>query len=181
MVGSLNGDIADYAHYIEPPATDFEPQKTWTKKGDGKSWGKDKPWKKGERNDQPRAPRNERPQPELIAPAAEIMPVESAAPLAAIESGSESAEQTRSRSSRRRRRSNDRRDRNTENGNEAQQDLQASEVPVCVIWGAEDAVIPAAHAGAIPSAATHVLEGAGHMVQLEKASEVNSLLLAHFG
>jgi ribonuclease E len=76
---------------------------------------------------QPRAPRNERPQPELIAPAAEIMPVESAAPLAAIESGSESAEQTRSRSSRRRRRSNDRRDRNTENGNEAQQDLQASE------------------------------------------------------
>ncbi len=61
------------------------------------------------------------------------------------------------------------------------QDLQASEVPVCVIWGAEDAVIPAAHAGAIPSAATHVLEGAGHMVQLEKASEVNSLLLAHFG
>ena len=51
------GDIADYAHYIEPPAADFEPQKTWTKKGDGKSWGKDKPWKKGERNDQPRAPR----------------------------------------------------------------------------------------------------------------------------
>ncbi len=48
--------------------------------------------------------------------------------------------------------------------------------PVMVIWGAEDEVIPAAHAGAIDGVEPHVLEGAGHMVMMEKASEVNELI-----
>ncbi|MGL4319167.1 MAG: DNA primase [Pseudomonas sp.] len=51
------GDIADYADHIEPPAEqDFEPKKNW-KKGEGKPWKKDGNWKKGGRDDQPRAPR----------------------------------------------------------------------------------------------------------------------------
>ncbi len=49
------GDIADYAHYIEPPAA-FEPQKPWSK-GEGKRDYKDKPWKKAGRDEQARAPR----------------------------------------------------------------------------------------------------------------------------
>lgn len=51
------GDIADYANHIEPPAEqDFEPKKSW-KKGEGKPWKKDGKWKKGDRDEQPRAPR----------------------------------------------------------------------------------------------------------------------------
>ncbi len=53
--------------------------------------------------------------------------------------------------------------------------------PVLVIWGAEDQVIPASHATAAESFAdVHVIEAAGHMVQMEGASEVNRLLVAHF-
>ncbi len=50
------GDIADYANHIEPPQDAFEPKKNW-KKGEGKPWKKDGNWKKGGRDDQPRAPR----------------------------------------------------------------------------------------------------------------------------
>lgn len=55
-------------------------------------------------------------------------------------------------------------------------DLAALGKPVAVVWGAEDAVIPAAHAGAIKGVEPQVLEGAGHMVMMEKASEVNALI-----
>ena len=48
-----------------------------------------------------------------------------------------------------------------------------------MIWGKEDQIIPAAHAGNLPGAKVHVLEGAGHMVFMEKASDVNSLIKAH--
>lgn len=48
-----------------------------------------------------------------------------------------------------------------------------------VIWGAEDAVIPAAHANNIETARVEVIEGAGHMVQMEQAGMVNGLLLGH--
>jgi pyruvate dehydrogenase E2 component (dihydrolipoamide acetyltransferase) len=52
--------------------------------------------------------------------------------------------------------------------------------PILVVHGAEDRIIPAAHAGAFgPAAASHVIEGAGHMVQMEKAARVNELLLGH--
>lgn len=60
--------------------------------------------------------------------------------------------------------------------------LAASRKPLLVVWGRDDHVVPAAHAGNAPPGATvEVLEGAGHMVQMEKASEVNRLLLRHVG
>jgi pyruvate dehydrogenase E2 component (dihydrolipoamide acetyltransferase) len=50
-------------------------------------------------------------------------------------------------------------------------------VPIQVIWGAEDRIIPAEHAqGLPPNVAVHVLPGAGHMPHMEKAAEVNRLL-----
>ncbi|MGE5115150.1 MAG: acetoin dehydrogenase dihydrolipoyllysine-residue acetyltransferase subunit [Betaproteobacteria bacterium] len=61
-------------------------------------------------------------------------------------------------------------------------ELAATGKPVLVVWGREDRIIPAAHAAAAPPGATvAVLEGAGHMVQMEKASEVNRLLQRHVG
>ncbi len=51
---------------------------------------------------------------------------------------------------------------------------------VLVVWGAEDRIIPARHAAhAPPSAAIRIIEGAGHMVQMEKAGEVNAALKRH--
>lgn len=50
--------------------------------------------------------------------------------------------------------------------------------PVLVVWGHEDRIIPVAHADQAPTGATvERFEGAGHMVQMEKASEVNRLLV----
>jgi pyruvate dehydrogenase E2 component (dihydrolipoamide acetyltransferase) len=55
-------------------------------------------------------------------------------------------------------------------------------VPLLVVWGREDSVIPAAHAANAPQGATvAVLDGAGHMSMMEKASEVNALLKRHIG
>lgn len=51
--------------------------------------------------------------------------------------------------------------------------------PTLVIWGKEDQIIPAAHAANLPGAKVHVLEGAGHMVFMEKSSDVNNLIKAH--
>jgi pyruvate dehydrogenase E2 component (dihydrolipoamide acetyltransferase) len=53
-------------------------------------------------------------------------------------------------------------------------------VPVLVVWGAADQVIPSSHAEHAPAGATvAVLDDAGHMVQMEKASDVNALLGQH--
>lgn len=58
--------------------------------------------------------------------------------------------------------------------------LPATGPPLLVIWGQEDRVIPAAHAKAAPAGATVVvLPGAGHMVMMERAGEVNTLLRKH--
>jgi len=58
--------------------------------------------------------------------------------------------------------------------------LDTARVPVLVVWGDADRVIPASHAHLAPAgAAVVVIEGAGHMVQMEKASEVNALLQRH--
>lgn len=55
-------------------------------------------------------------------------------------------------------------------------------VPLLVVWGAQDRIIPAAHAGRAPPHATvRVLDGAGHMAMMERASEVNALLRQHIG
>ena len=51
--------------------------------------------------------------------------------------------------------------------------------PTLVIWGREDQVIPSTHAASLPDAKVHIIEGAGHMVFMEKASEVNALIRTH--
>mgnify|MGYP001304948702 CR=1 FL=1 len=52
-------------------------------------------------------------------------------------------------------------------------DLKA---PVQAIWGQDDKIVPPAHAEKIPSENRHVLDGAGHMVHMEKAADVNRLI-----
>jgi pyruvate dehydrogenase E2 component (dihydrolipoamide acetyltransferase) len=55
-------------------------------------------------------------------------------------------------------------------------------VPVQVIWGKEDRILPVSHAKGLPaSLPVTVLDGAGHMVHMEKAAEVNQKLLAFIG
>jgi pyruvate dehydrogenase E2 component (dihydrolipoyllysine-residue acetyltransferase) len=55
-------------------------------------------------------------------------------------------------------------------------------VPVQVIWGTEDRILPVSHAKGLPaSLPVTVLDGAGHMVHMEKAAEVNQKLLAFIG
>jgi len=56
------------------------------------------------------------------------------------------------------------------------------DAPVRVIWGAEDLIIPSVHAGGLPSSfRVHVLDGAGHMVHMERAKDVNAILAEVFG
>jgi pyruvate dehydrogenase E2 component (dihydrolipoamide acetyltransferase) len=51
------------------------------------------------------------------------------------------------------------------------------DVPVLVIWGRHDRIIPAAHAEHAPSGAeVHVLDGSGHSPHMEAAGEVNGLM-----
>ncbi|HET8745915.1 MAG TPA: acetoin dehydrogenase dihydrolipoyllysine-residue acetyltransferase subunit [Ramlibacter sp.] len=60
--------------------------------------------------------------------------------------------------------------------------LGESDVPLLVVWGAQDRIIPPAHATNAPRRAlVEVLEGAGHMAMMEKAGEVNTLLKRHIG
>jgi pyruvate dehydrogenase E2 component (dihydrolipoamide acetyltransferase) len=50
-------------------------------------------------------------------------------------------------------------------------------VPVQVVWGREDRIIPVSHSeGLPPGVRVHVLEAAGHMVHMEQAAEVNDLI-----
>ncbi len=51
-------------------------------------------------------------------------------------------------------------------------------LPVQVLWGAADAIVPAAHARRLEGATVRILEGAGHMPMMEKASEANRLIAA---
>jgi pyruvate dehydrogenase E2 component (dihydrolipoamide acetyltransferase) len=58
--------------------------------------------------------------------------------------------------------------------------LEGSGVPLAVVWGEADQVIPAAHAqNAPPGAKVKVLPGAGHMAMMEKAGDFNALLRGH--
>jgi len=53
-------------------------------------------------------------------------------------------------------------------------------VPVLVVWGREDRVIPSSHAANAPQGAkVEVLEGAGHMAMMEKAKDINQLIRGH--
>jgi pyruvate dehydrogenase E2 component (dihydrolipoamide acetyltransferase) len=50
-------------------------------------------------------------------------------------------------------------------------------VPVQLIWGCEDRIIPLAHAEALADRLpVHIIEGAGHLPHMEKAGEVNRLI-----
>lgn len=59
------------------------------------------------------------------------------------------------------------------------EEINALTIPVLAIAGAEDAIIPAAHCSSLTQADCHVIDDAGHMVQMEKASRVNELLIAN--
>ncbi|MEX2481646.1 MAG: acetoin dehydrogenase dihydrolipoyllysine-residue acetyltransferase subunit [Gammaproteobacteria bacterium] len=55
--------------------------------------------------------------------------------------------------------------------------LAELKMPVKVIWGDADQIIPATQAGDLPpNVEVHVLPGYGHLVQLEAVAEVNALL-----
>lgn len=55
--------------------------------------------------------------------------------------------------------------------------LAGLDMPVRVVWGSEDRIIPASHADGLPdNVEVHVFDGYGHLVQLEAAAEVNALL-----
>lgn len=59
-------------------------------------------------------------------------------------------------------------------------ELEGSGLPTLVVWGQADRIIPAAQAGNAPQGATvAVLPGAGHMVMMEKAGEINTLIRRH--
>jgi pyruvate dehydrogenase E2 component (dihydrolipoamide acetyltransferase) len=56
-------------------------------------------------------------------------------------------------------------------------ELAALDVPLLVIWGAQDQVIPASHADRLPDEVTvRVLDGQGHSPHMEAANEVNRLI-----
>lgn len=59
-------------------------------------------------------------------------------------------------------------------------DLAKLDASLLVIWGAEDRILPAAQAeNAAGHAKVLVIEGAGHMPQMEASARVNAALLAH--
>ena len=49
-------------------------------------------------------------------------------------------------------------------------------VPMTVVWGSADRIIPAAQAQAVDGAAARLIEGAGHMVHMEKPAEVQAAI-----
>jgi len=58
--------------------------------------------------------------------------------------------------------------------------LRDAKIPMMVIWGAEDIIIPVAHAKradkALPRCTTHVIPECGHWPQMEKSSIFNPML-----
>ena len=55
--------------------------------------------------------------------------------------------------------------------------IAALAVPVQLIWGRDDRIIPAAHAEALAGRLpVHILDAAGHLPHMEKAGEVNRLI-----
>ncbi len=49
-------------------------------------------------------------------------------------------------------------------------------VPVTVVWGRADQVIPAAQAESVVGAVRHLIDGAGHMPHMERAAEVQAAI-----
>ncbi len=60
--------------------------------------------------------------------------------------------------------------------------LAGSGKPVLMVWGKDDQIVPAAHAANAPTGATvEQFDGVGHMAQMERAGDVNRLILRHIG
>ncbi len=59
--------------------------------------------------------------------------------------------------------------------------LASAGLPALVIWGAEDKILPKAHAKAAVGVKVEIIEGAGHMVQMEQAGRVNGLIKGMVG
>jgi pyruvate dehydrogenase E2 component (dihydrolipoamide acetyltransferase) len=56
-------------------------------------------------------------------------------------------------------------------------DLSKVEVPMLVIWGQDDRVVPVEHARNLPEhARVEVIEDTGHMPQMEAAGRTNRLI-----
>ncbi|MFZ2003695.1 MAG: acetoin dehydrogenase dihydrolipoyllysine-residue acetyltransferase subunit [Stellaceae bacterium] len=56
-------------------------------------------------------------------------------------------------------------------------DLAGVSIPVRIIWGREDQIIPVTHAEALAGKLpVHILDGAGHLPHMEKSAEVNRLI-----
>lgn len=56
------------------------------------------------------------------------------------------------------------------------------DLPILVVWGADDGVIPSRHASGAPAGAqVTLLDGVGHSPHMEAASEVNRLLAGFLG
>jgi pyruvate dehydrogenase E2 component (dihydrolipoamide acetyltransferase) len=56
-------------------------------------------------------------------------------------------------------------------------DISGVEVPMLVVWGAEDKIVPVAHAQNVPEGArVEVLDATGHMPQMEAAGQTNRVI-----
>ena len=66
---------------------------------------------------------------------------------------------------------------NGEQQNLLAQEIAGLDINRLVIWGKDDQVIPAEHSQNLGNAKVVLVEDAGHMVQMEQASEVNRLIL----
>ncbi|MCY4168315.1 MAG: acetoin dehydrogenase dihydrolipoyllysine-residue acetyltransferase subunit [Rhodobacter sp.] len=61
--------------------------------------------------------------------------------------------------------------------NDLRDRLSGLSQPVRVVWGSEDRVLSASHADGMEGARITLLEGAGHIVHMERAAEVNRTIL----
>jgi len=52
----------------------------------------------------------------------------------------------------------------------------AGAVPVTVVWGTADRILPAAQAGSVAGAVRYLLDGAGHMPHMERPAEVQAAI-----
>ena len=56
--------------------------------------------------------------------------------------------------------------------------IDSGTIPTLVIWGADDRIVPAGHARDLPNQDhVHIFDNTGHMVQMERASDVNRLII----
>ena len=57
------------------------------------------------------------------------------------------------------------------------EELSRLPIPILVLWGADDRIVPAAHTLRLPSnVRTEILSGCGHMLHMEAASKVNPII-----